>query len=216
MQPTRRERRRAAVSRDISDSALTLFETRGSAATTVDEIAEMAGISERTFFRYFSRKEDAAVWNQFWNEDRALSIVDDVIAAVQAGAPPVEALRESWARVCADFDADDTERARMLRQARLLRKDDGLAAAGRARSNLILEKAIDRLAEALGSGPESVLPRTAVKVAWTVSQVTFEEWARLNDRDRVVPFSDVARRVIGEVQAIGLALKTTSPTRARR
>ncbi len=205
-QPTRRDRRRAAVSRDISDAALTLFESRGSGGTTVDEISEMAGISERTFFRYFARKEDAAVWSQFWNEDRALSIVTAVLEAIHDGTPPVVALHESWASVCADLDADDTERHRILRQARLLRVDEGLATAGRVRSTRLLETAIQELTDALGSPPDSVLPRTMVKLAWTVSQITFDEWARLNDGDHTVTFTEVSQRVIEEVQAVGDAL----------
>lgn len=40
------------------DHALRLFADKGYEATTVDEIAEAAGISRRTFFRQFRAKED--------------------------------------------------------------------------------------------------------------------------------------------------------------
>lgn len=40
---------------------MTLFLERGFDATTVDQIAEAAGISRRSFFRYFETKEDVVL-----------------------------------------------------------------------------------------------------------------------------------------------------------
>jgi AcrR family transcriptional regulator len=53
--PTLRQRRRAETAREICDAALALFEQQGSAATTIDQIAEAADVSQRTFFQYFPR-----------------------------------------------------------------------------------------------------------------------------------------------------------------
>lgn len=56
-----RTRQRQMTERSIRDAALRLFAEHGSAATTVEQIAEAAGISRRTFFRRFDTKESSAV-----------------------------------------------------------------------------------------------------------------------------------------------------------
>lgn len=49
---------------ELSHVALRLFLERGFDATTVDDIAIVAGISRRTFFRYFPSKNDLP-WGEF-------------------------------------------------------------------------------------------------------------------------------------------------------
>ncbi|MFE9328045.1 TetR/AcrR family transcriptional regulator [Nocardia sp. NPDC052278] len=56
--PSLRERTRLAVRQQLLDAALALFLEQGYEATTVDEIAAAAGMSKRSFFRYFGSKED--------------------------------------------------------------------------------------------------------------------------------------------------------------
>ena len=53
-----RERKKQAARKALTDAALTLFEKKGFDATTVNQIAQLAGMSPRTFFRYFETKED--------------------------------------------------------------------------------------------------------------------------------------------------------------
>lgn len=56
-----RERRRRETTIDIRRATLDLVEARGWDAVTVGDIAARAGISTRTFFRYFDSKEQAAL-----------------------------------------------------------------------------------------------------------------------------------------------------------
>lgn len=56
-EPTRRERNRARRHEAIEVAALELFSDRGYESTTVEEIAERADVSMRTFFRYFASKD---------------------------------------------------------------------------------------------------------------------------------------------------------------
>ncbi|MGI8756023.1 MAG: TetR family transcriptional regulator, partial [Acidimicrobiales bacterium] len=49
---------------ELAAIAFALFNQQGFEVTTVDDIARAAGISRRTFFRYYASKNDA-VWGDF-------------------------------------------------------------------------------------------------------------------------------------------------------
>lgn len=66
----------------LQESALTLFSERGFDQTTAAQIAEAAGLSERTFFRHFADKREVL----FGGSD----MLRDLIVAGVAGAPPAD------------------------------------------------------------------------------------------------------------------------------
>src|SRR5688500_15922920 len=53
-----RERTRRAVRKELQTVAIDLFLQQGFEATTVEQIAEAAGLSRRSFHRYFASKDD--------------------------------------------------------------------------------------------------------------------------------------------------------------
>src|SRR5215212_5730616 len=53
-----RERKKQATRETIADAAMKLFSRRGFDAVTVAEVADEAGVSEKTVFNYFPTKED--------------------------------------------------------------------------------------------------------------------------------------------------------------
>lgn len=55
------QRKRQLVSDELTQAALQLLALKGFDAVTIDEIATAAGVSKRTFFRYFASKEDVVV-----------------------------------------------------------------------------------------------------------------------------------------------------------
>lgn len=57
-EPGRRAEKKAATREALQRAAARMFEERGFQNTTVKDIAAAAGVTERTFFRYFPSKED--------------------------------------------------------------------------------------------------------------------------------------------------------------
>lgn len=92
------------ASERLLGAALALYRENGYDQTTVAEIAERAGLTERTFFRYFGDKREVL----FAGQGRLLELyaatiaaapepatpLDMVAAALQAGAPVFEERRE--------------------------------------------------------------------------------------------------------------------------
>ena len=60
-QGTLRERKKLETRLALARAALRLFEERGYAETTIDDIAAAANVSRRTFFRYFACKDEAVI-----------------------------------------------------------------------------------------------------------------------------------------------------------
>lgn len=83
----RRERKKARTREAIQQNAMRLFQKQGYSATTVEQIAEAADISQTTFFRYFPTKEDTVLLDNY----------DPVLLATLRSQPaelqPIGALR---------------------------------------------------------------------------------------------------------------------------
>ena len=71
--------------------ALQLFAERGFDSTTVDDVADAAGIGRRTFFRYFASKNDV-VWGDW---DAALAAFRDALAAIPPDVPLLTGLTQA-------------------------------------------------------------------------------------------------------------------------
>jgi AcrR family transcriptional regulator len=101
-----RERKKLATRRLLRRTALILADERGLANVTVEDIAEAAEVSPRTFFNYFPSKEAALFGG---DPDRAARLRDRV-ASEAPGGPALDALRTVLAQ-----DADEiTDELRSL------------------------------------------------------------------------------------------------------
>jgi AcrR family transcriptional regulator len=88
----------------LQRAALELYSERGYDQTTVAEIAKHAGLTERTFFRYFADKREVLFYGSGLLQERlvqgiddaapALSPIDAVGAALEAAAGPLEEIRD--------------------------------------------------------------------------------------------------------------------------
>ncbi len=84
-----RERKKAATRLALHEAALRLVAERGLEAVSVDDIADRADVSPRTFFNYFSSKDEAVVGLDPSAAERQRA---DFLAR-PAGETPVQALR---------------------------------------------------------------------------------------------------------------------------
>jgi AcrR family transcriptional regulator len=72
----------------LAQAALDLYRERGFDQTTVTEIAERAGLTERTFFRYFADKREVL----FGGQDMLRELYVRAIEAAPESAAPIEAV----------------------------------------------------------------------------------------------------------------------------
>ncbi|GCE07482.1 TetR family transcriptional regulator [Dictyobacter aurantiacus] len=72
----------------LAQAALDLYQERGFEQTTVAEIAERAGLTERTFFRYFADKREVI----FGGQAKLQEIYTSAIANAPASATPLDAV----------------------------------------------------------------------------------------------------------------------------
>jgi AcrR family transcriptional regulator len=87
----RREAHKLATRQALQRAADRLFAERGVAQTTVRDIADEAGVTERTFFRYFGSKEDLIIRDAFdW-----IPVLQQVILDRPAAEPPLVAVRRA-------------------------------------------------------------------------------------------------------------------------
>src|SRR5262245_2455418 len=92
----------------LVDAALELFHERGYDRTTVEEIAARAGLTERTFFRYFADKREVLFGG---SKDLERAITDGISGAPTA-ASPLDAVVGALEAAAAHFPARRDYRAR--------------------------------------------------------------------------------------------------------
>ena len=97
--------------RDLEVISLRLFTELGFEDTTVERIAAAAGVSRRTFFRYFDSKADV-LWHAFDGEVRALRAA---FADIPADVPVMAAIRRAVVGVNR-YRADDVPELRIIEQ----------------------------------------------------------------------------------------------------
>ncbi|TDO14891.1 TetR family transcriptional regulator [Mycobacterium sp. BK086] len=88
----KREEHKLATRRAIQSAADALFDSRGYADTTIRDITEAAGVTERTFFRYFSGKEALLVRDI----EEMLPILGAAIRQRPASEDPLEAVENAF------------------------------------------------------------------------------------------------------------------------
>ncbi|EGE42668.1 regulatory protein TetR [Streptomyces sp. ACT-1] len=171
---TMAQRKRQLVSDELTEAALQLMAREGFDAVTVDAIAAEAGVSKRTFFRYFASKEDVVV--QFLADMGAGMHAE--LAARPPAEPPSTALRHAvWVAMAACADGAEHS-GRALRVVQLILRTPALRARflehqGQWRDDLAAETARRR-----GLDPEADLyPRLAAGAALVAFDTVLRRWS---------------------------------------
>ena len=165
-----RQRRRAFTADEIERVAIELFAARGFAEVTVDEIAEAAGISPRTFFRYFPTKADVVRAHQRRLVDRLVR----ALAARPADEGPVTALREAFLAT-SQMRADDRDRIVLV--GRLLSSAGAAVARDVGFEADRTDELVAIVAEHAGLDPVTDLRPAVVVAAMTgAAQAAFRAW----------------------------------------
>ncbi|GAA3991244.1 TetR family transcriptional regulator [Streptomyces sp. NBC_01352] len=179
--PGLRERKRQRTRDALIRAALELFVGRGYEQTTVDDIAEAVDVSQRTFFRYFANKEEAALAVQEMTIERFV----ESVRQRPAHEAPMEALRqavlEGWDTLNEIVESVVPVELH-LRMSRVIESTPVLLAAHLRRSAEIEEIIAGVLAEREGLDVDTdPRPRLTVAVFSGVIRVTERQWSTGED-----------------------------------
>jgi AcrR family transcriptional regulator len=176
----------------LQQAALTLYDERGFDNTTVAEIAEHAGLTKRTFFRYFADKREVL----FSGSEALQELFVTEVGAAPESATPLDAVAAALDAAAAMFEG---RREFAARRQQIIAANPEL----QERELIKLASLAGAVAEALrrrGVGdPAAILTAEA---AITVFRVAFERWVDPANRQ---PLRRVIRESLHELRAITAA-----------
>lgn len=172
----RRGRPPSTSRRELRLIALRLFASRGFESTTIEQIAAEAGVSERTFFRYFTTKA-SVLWTEFETE---VETIRSTLAAVPDDMPLMDAVR--GAVVAANhYHADDVPEMRM--RMHLIATVPALSFSA-AEHYEAWERAVSEFAgRRLGQPADSLYPLTIGRAVLAACRAAYDRWSERADDD---------------------------------
>ncbi|MFE6825564.1 TetR/AcrR family transcriptional regulator [Streptomyces sp. NPDC057690] len=174
---TLRERKKQRTRDALLRAAVELFTSQGYDGTTVDEIAAAVDVSQRTFFRYFAGKDEAALALVEMTVERFV----EAVRARPPHEPPLEALRQAvldgWYSINEVVESVVPVEL-YLRMYRVIESTPVLLAAHLRRSVEVEEDLARVIAEREGLDVDAdPRPRLAVAVFSGVMRVTERQWS---------------------------------------
>ena len=174
----------------LQDIAIEMFATQGYDEVTIEALAAAAGISRRTFFRYFSSKADALMAD--FDED--VERLRSVLAGSDPDLPLMDAIRTAIVEVN-DYRADDLAR---LRQRLLLQHSNpALLANGILHYEEWQAVVAEFAASRLGQQPGDLLPQVIARSVFGAAYAGFMSWLA-DERGDLSPRLDDALRAMAE------------------
>ncbi|CAP54256.1 putative transcriptional regulator, TetR family [Gluconacetobacter diazotrophicus PA1 5] len=192
---SRREQRRVETRASLINAAMSLLSTKGFEETTVDEIAQTAGIARRTLFRYFPTKADiVTAWTQQMTDVLARSV-----AACPASLPPQALLGHALESVVPHIAPTPREAYACVY---LIERTPALLSVSLRKYAQWEDSLADALMQRLAPSDDRALSaRVAARSGIAAFRTALDEWIRLKGRSRLVP---ILRRIM-RLQAAMLA-----------
>jgi AcrR family transcriptional regulator len=203
-----RERKKLATRRSLRRTAFELAAERGFSNVTVDDIAEAAGVSTRTFFNYFPSKEAAL----FGSEPEQLDALRERIAHAVPGESALDALHAAVAcdaqEVAAELAELGGDPASWWRRAKEAHADPHLRAARAAQMALVERAITDGLAQRLGTDPErDPYPALLAATAAGVFRTSIAFWAASGGKTPLNQLIDLAFQALTDGMPEDCALR---------
>jgi len=175
----RRGRPRGTSRRTLEVIALRLFTEQGFDETPIEQVAAEAGVSRRTFFRYFDSKA-SVLWGEF---DSEIDMIRQALAGVPDSVPMMDAIRQ--AVVAANhYRAEDVQelRARM----NLIGSVPALQSSAAVRYDAWERVISGFVAARTGQPPGSLFPLTVGRSTLAACRAAYDSWSARADGDLTV------------------------------
>jgi AcrR family transcriptional regulator len=164
-----RERKKIETRLALARAAMRLFEERGYDATTVDDIAAAANVSRRTFFRYFSTKEEVFIVDP----EGKLDALHVALAEGPPDEPTIAALRRGIVALTGTYFEPDLVRA----ESRVALREPVVAAAGLAYQVRWEDALAQEVAADLGVDPSrDPRPRIVAHTTVAIMRAGVSQW----------------------------------------
>src|SRR5947207_12162426 len=151
-----RERTRRAVRGELAQLAVDLFVEKGYDETTIDDLAAAAGMSKRTFFRYFASKEELVMGKY---EILGEQLAED-LAARPADEPIWASLRQVFGRVV-EYVESEARGAAAVAMEKIVRNHPTLNASYLERVSRMQELVLDQARARTGQQDQPTHPPLA-------------------------------------------------------
>lgn len=179
-----RDRTRRIVRTELTRVAQDLFVKNGYENTTVEQIASAAGMSRRTFFRYFASKEDLVIGKYDLLEEQMVETLN--------ARPLDEPLWDSLRRVL-DIGVNyfsNTQRAEVMEQT--IRSSPALYARYLERFSRLQANLAETAQKRGGFAPGSPKPRAIVGAAFACLTAAQEIWHKSDKANNLAALFDEA------------------------
>ncbi|WP_353648717.1 TetR family transcriptional regulator [Nakamurella sp. A5-74] len=188
-----REVRRRKTERRINRHALRLTVERGFDGFTVEELAEVVGVSRRTFFNYFPSKEDALLGNPHDGLSPAAR------AVFLAGGPEGSLFPDLVELVASANDGGDVDLADVELFHQVLEREQRLVPMFMKRFAARARDIAELAAEREGTTPQDPRIKLAVELMGALLGRSFKQ---LVEDDTPAPLSDVLRTNLAAARAL--------------